>query len=268
MFYKKLKKYIKEEYYNLKNNHSLKLITIIILIILYPITIPVAIISFIIGAILVPISEFKKYNNSTYKVITKKTYLDVILNKGNIAEYYIWKILDKQPEYKKVLINLYIPNKEKTTEIDSILINQYGIFVIESKGYSGWIFGNENDKNWTQVIYNYKKRFYNPIIQNRNHIKNLSNILEVEDMDIFRSYIVFSNRCELKNISATKANLKVINIENLQNTLDQDYKKYGKVLTNEQVRILNDKLFSYMFTDEEVKREHIEFVRKIIDKNK
>lgn len=38
-----------------------------------------------------------------------------------------WRILNNQSEYKKVLINLYIPNELRTSEIDSILINKYGI---------------------------------------------------------------------------------------------------------------------------------------------
>ena len=263
MIYIMLKKYIKEEYYNLKNNHSLKLLTIITLIILCPIVIPIATISFIIGIIVAPISEIRKYNKSIYKLITKKSYFDVILNKGSAAEYYTWDILQQQPEYKKVLINLYIPNKENTSEIDSILINQYGIFVIESKGYSGWIFGNEDDKKWTQVIYDYKKRFYNPIMQNRNHIKNLANILEIEDMNIFRSYIIFSNRCQLKKITVNKSNIRVIKREKLQETLEKDYQKYGKILTNEQISTINDRLFNYMFSDEETKRAHNEYIKNI-----
>ena len=68
-----------------------------------------------------------------------------------MAEYFTWDILNNQPEYKKVLINIYIPNGNHTNEIDSILINNYGVFVIESKGYSGWIFGNETNKTWTQI---------------------------------------------------------------------------------------------------------------------
>ncbi|NLK22184.1 MAG: NERD domain-containing protein [Epulopiscium sp.] len=26
------------------------------------------------------------------------------------------------------------------------------MYVFESKNYSGWIFGNEKDKNWTQML--------------------------------------------------------------------------------------------------------------------
>ena len=45
-----------------------------------------------------------------------------------------------------ILHNLYIPyNNGKTSEIDILFITKKGIFVIESKNYSGWIYGSEKD---------------------------------------------------------------------------------------------------------------------------
>lgn len=38
-----------------------------------------------------------------------------------------------------VLKNVYVPMKGKTTEIDLLMIHEKGIFVFESKNYSGWI---------------------------------------------------------------------------------------------------------------------------------
>ena len=262
-FFKELKIYLKSEWYNLRNYHKIKLITLILIIILFPITFPLIIIGFILGMFLAMASEKREYDKSLYKLITKKSFFIILFNKGAIAEYLTWKVLNNQEEYKKVLINLYIPNEYKTSEIDSILINKYGIFVIESKGYSGWIFGNENEKNWTQVIYKRKNKFYNPIIQNKNHIKTLTNVLGIEDMNIFRSYIVFSERCELKKITVNKPNVKVIKRSQLQDTLDNDYKRYGVVLSNSRISNLNEKLTKYMFTDDNIKREHIEYVKKI-----
>ena len=45
----------------------------------------------------------------------------------------------------KVLRNVYIPKEDgETTEIDLLFITAKGIFVLESKNYSGWIFGSES----------------------------------------------------------------------------------------------------------------------------
>ena len=54
----------------------------------------------------------------------------------------------------KILRNVYIPKDNgETTEIDIVYITQKGIFVIESKNYSGWIFGNEKDQQTLLGVY-------------------------------------------------------------------------------------------------------------------
>lgn len=53
-----------------------------------------------------------------------------------------------------LLNNCTLPDHEQgTTQIDHILISPYGVFIIETKNYTGWIFGNARQKQWTQKIY-------------------------------------------------------------------------------------------------------------------
>lgn len=237
---------------------------LIILIILIPILILILLTGLIVLIILTAVFPGRKeYNESMYKKLTNKTFFDVSMNKGLLSEYLTWKILNKQPEYKKILINLYIPKQNgETSEIDAIMINKYGIFVFESKGYSGWIFGSEDSKTWAQVIYNQKYSFYNPVIQNRNHIKALASLLEIEDMNIFKSYIVFSERCELKKITITRPNLKVIKRTDLENILKSECIEENKMLTYDQIVELNNKISKYMFTDSQVKEKHNQDILK------
>ncbi|WP_370863831.1 nuclease-related domain-containing protein [Ruthenibacterium lactatiformans] len=107
----------------------------------------------------------------------------------------------------KILQNIYVPRENgETSEIDVLYITQKGIFVIESKNYSGYIFGSENNHNWTSTLYAGKDQlgrkkvehhqFYNPVKQNNTHIKTLMHYLNV-DIPML-SLIVFSERCELK----------------------------------------------------------------------
>ena len=65
------------------------------------------------------------------------------------------------------LRNVYLPaDKGETSEIDLLYITQKGIFVLESKNYSGWIFGSESQYQWTSSLPNGEKfHFYNPINQ-------------------------------------------------------------------------------------------------------
>ncbi len=102
----------------------------------------------------------------------------------------------------KILKNIYLPKEEGgTSEIDVVYITPKGIFVIESKNYSGWIFGDEKSAYWTASLPNgQKNRFYSPIKQNQTHIKWLNHYLEshgFQDVPMY-SLIVFSERCEIK----------------------------------------------------------------------
>ena len=107
----------------------------------------------------------------------------------------------------KFLFNIYIPKGENgTTEIDVLLITTKGLFVFESKNYSGWIFGDEDKRNWYQTPpqgkgKSRKESFYNPIMQNRTHIKHLKALLG-ESIPM-HSIITFSDRCTLKNVLVT-----------------------------------------------------------------
>ena len=95
-----------------------------------------------------------------------------------------------------------------------VYITQKGIFVLESKNYSGWIFGNETEMYWMASLSNgQKNRFYNPIRQNRSHIKWLRGVVG-EEVPLF-SVIVFSERCELKKVSVTSTDVKVVKRDRL-----------------------------------------------------
>ena len=67
----------------------------------------------------------------------------------------------------------------------------------------GMIFGSGNNTNWTQVLsYGRKKyKFYNPIKQNNNHIKELRKTLKQFEEVPFFSVIVFFGDCELKEVN-------------------------------------------------------------------
>lgn len=93
--------------------------------------------------------------------------------------------------------NVIIPREEGTTQIDSVIVSKYGIFVVETKNRSGWIFGSEADSQWTQDNFGKKRRFQNPLQQNYLHSKTLAEFLGVEHNKM-HSLIVFWGDCEFK----------------------------------------------------------------------
>ncbi len=75
----------------------------------------------------------------------------------------LWLWLDKKT-YRRYH-NLIIPSSNGTAQIDHLIVSPFGLFIVETKNMKGWIFGSEQQPKWTQVIYNSKYTFQNPLRQ-------------------------------------------------------------------------------------------------------
>ncbi|MCC7300604.1 MAG: NERD domain-containing protein [Verrucomicrobia bacterium] len=78
-----------------------------------------------------------------------------------------------------LLKDVTIPAKRGTTQIDHVIVSPFGLFVIETKNYKGWIYADAKSPQWTQVNFKQKHRFQNPLRQNYAHICALSELLEL-----------------------------------------------------------------------------------------
>lgn len=97
-----------------------------------------------------------------------------------------------------VFNDVILPTQKGTSQIDHIVVSEYGIFVIETKFYNGWIFGGEYSEYWTQNLYGHKTQFYNPILQNQGHVWALKMLLkEYEDIFIY-PIVTFLEQATLK----------------------------------------------------------------------
>lgn len=197
---------------------------------------------------------------STYKEQTGNGRIATLLNKGHYGEFLSYKKLVDLPGYHKVLFNLYLPKGNgKTTEIDLVYIHETGIYVIESKNYGGWIFGDENNRNWTQTMPNGKKYpFYNPIWQNKGHIQALQAVLPSVSQEYYKSLIVFSERCKLKKVSYDTSKTIVINRFDLKEQLSSQINNSLNVLGRKQIDKIYNFLALYSKVDQSVKEQHIE----------
>lgn len=121
--------------------------------------------------------------------------------KGRFGEFvvglHVKKYLD---EDYKLLNDCTLPDEALgTTQVDHILLSPYGIFVIETKNYKGWIYGQAHQKSWTQKIYKNSYKFQNPLHQNFKHVQVIGRILnDLVDSNHIHSVVVFMPDCEFK----------------------------------------------------------------------
>jgi restriction system protein len=97
-----------------------------------------------------------------------------------------------------VLHDVTLPTERGTTQIDHVVVSKHGVFVIETKNYSGWIFGSEREPNWTRTRYGRKQSFQNPLRQNYAHIHALIALTGLNE-GVFKNVVVFTGSAELKS---------------------------------------------------------------------
>lgn len=138
----------------------------------------------------------------------------------------------------RVFRNVLVPKATGATdmfEIDALMLHEKGIFVFESKNFSGWIFGSEDQQQWTcSLAGGHKERFYSPILQNRSHVKALAAHLGLPET-AFRSYIVFSERCELKSVPANTQEYLICQRQHLLKLLRSDLGSRERVSDAEEL---------------------------------
>lgn len=102
--------------------------------------------------------------------------------KGAMGERAVTKgLAGLDPASYHVFHDIYLarPDGQGSTQLDHVVVSPYGIFVIETKNYRGWIFGSEKQREWTQQIYRKKSRFQNPLHQNDLHVRALMQCLQL-----------------------------------------------------------------------------------------
>lgn len=145
----------------------------------------------------------------------------------------------------KVLMNLNIPSYKKegkSTEIDLLLITEYGVLVFEVKNYKGTIIGNEDFFTWRQTFKTVtSKEFSNPLMQNNYHIDSLKNIYLTK----YYSIVYFSSEeCDASNVMFRGEDYFVATHKTIVDEINK-ITKTPPVLSPDQIEELFDKLKVY-----------------------
>ena len=180
--------------------------------------------------------------------------------KGAIGEQNValrLRSLDKS-KYK-VINNVVLQAGEYTSQIDHIVISDYGVFVIETKNYKGWILGHEQSEYWTQVIFKRKEKLYNPIRQNLGHIKTLKKCLAAYPTIPYHSIIVFSSRATIKVTTTTDVVYTSQLLRTIKQYTEHNLTEQDKENIFEAIKAMNS-LATYD------KRKHVQSIKQRIEK--
>ncbi len=157
----------------------------------------------------------------------------------------------------KTLHDVYLPTKYGSTQIDHIVVSKHGIFVIETKYWSGKLYGSEEADYWKQYLPGTVNRLYNPIKQNAGHVIAVSNITKSLTPLAPISIIAVKNAAVLRVRSQTA----VVKIAELA---DEIMRHQSVVLSQHQVEAIVALLQNANITDAAVRKQHAEQVRAYV----
>ncbi len=181
------------------------------------------------------------------------------VNKGKRGEKRVGKILERLAEkYNGYVINdIIIPNGNGgTSQIDHILLSRFGIVVVETKNYSGRLYGSASQQYWTQVLAygNTKNKLYNPLLQNKTHIYNLKQIVG-NKIDFYSCIVIL--RANLDYLEITD---EIFTLREVKDSLNEELKKDN--YDDEIIRIAYEKLIDYKNNPIATTKEHVKNIKE------
>lgn len=176
-------------------------------------------------------------------------------SKGKRGEKQVAALLALLPKKRyKVINDLLIQSGGHSTQIDHVVVSVYGIFVIETKYYQGWIYGGENSEYWTQNIYGNKYQLRNPLWQNQGHVKAIARIIgDSGNIPIF-NIVAFSRQASIK----VGRSLPVMYWWNVVPYIKRHKETH---LTETQADEIYNALLSANITDKSARKQHVTSVK-------
>lgn len=159
----------------------------------------------------------EKKERQTYGTYVQENPEAEARRRGEEGERTVALLLGALPDGQyRLFHDVMLPSAFGLTQIDHVVLSIYGIFVIETKNYRGWITGGVQSENWTEHLYRKQYHFRNPLLQNYAHIKALMELLEIPSKEVLISIVAFSDEADLRVQSAGE---HVIHFSQLQDCI-------------------------------------------------
>lgn len=212
---------------------------------------------------------------SIFKIIRDKRLLKTVTKsyRGTRSERdLVLKLLKHGIPAQMIFHDLYLKKYNGAfAQIDLVVITDVGLIVFEVKEYSGWIFGNGNYSQWTQVLaYGKRKyRFYNPIMQNNKHIRELrKRLMHLDDLPYY-SIVLFYGDCEFKDVSFVPKGtflVKSKQVLKVMKLITKKHERHQYSNGDEIIRVLNEAVENGEYVENQI--QHIENIKNMLSKER
>ena len=177
---------------------------------------------------------------------------------GWFGEYWAKQALNTLDKDKYTLLNdIMIEVNGKTHQIDHIVLSKYGIFVIETKQYNGYITGDKYDNKWVRRFKGREPIYYtNPIKQNYGHVKAICELLNISEDKVFNIVCITSNaKLNIKHDGEVTKNYDIC---------DKITSYHKEIIDN--IEDIKNKIIINNIVDKDKRKEHVTKINE--NKNK
>ena len=212
-----------------------------------------------------PKRQFGRRNGRLRRSWLQTDRKDMPQLKGWAGETWLHKHLQENLDQKLYVIlhDIMLPTDDgTTTQIDHIVVSQWGVFVIETKTYSGGIYGDRNEPQWSKVHFSRMDKFQNPLRQNYKHIATLSECLGISK-EYFKTIIAFSSEAKFK----TEMPSEVMMFRDVVDYIKMQSRE--TIIQPEQVQEVADTILEWQSSlTQSQKDNHVNNLRKIHESQK
>lgn len=141
-------------------------------------------IAFLVACVIIIISALKN-NSNNINIENSKIKAG---KRGEERAITIIESVLREGDY--LFSNIDFIYDDRPAELDCVVVNKYGVFIIEVKNYVGYIVGNEDDYEWkkykiTDAKNTYYKSVKNPIKQVKRQVYLLAKYLDYYGVNVW-----------------------------------------------------------------------------------
>jgi len=187
--------------------------------------------------------------------------------KGAEGERIVSEILSNLPQEDYCVLNdlMLIDEDENSNmpfyQIDHVVVSRFGIFVIETKNWKGYIRGFGSWGNWKTFLGKKVFKTYNAVLAIRNKANNLQKVLfGNEDIQCVYPIVVFvqNNRLNISELKVKK-DVRLCFSDNLNDYILNKKKTF--MMSDEKINAALQYLLQCNVTDPEIRNYHDDYVR-------
>lgn len=157
--------------------------------------------------------------------------------------------------------SLFKYEENKFFEVDSILITNKAIVVIEIKSIKGGVDGDAQAETWTKTLGSAKFPLTNPVKQNDKHIAHIESMTNIKAPTI--SLIVYSNRATSLEVKNVPGYAVVIRHAELFETLDEINNSLPVKISDDEIKAIEKSIRKNIVTSKEDKAKFNEIISEV-----